>query len=70
MPNEYTVTIKLKRGQLCRLLILLSAHIGTLRYRQGGEDGCCLSSYERIHDELRSQLDKFDAETAKRKGEC
>lgn len=67
MPNEYTVTIKLKRGQLVRILILLAAHIGTLRFKQGITEDKCVSTYERIHDELREQLDRFDEATAKRK---
>ena len=64
-PNEYTITLKLKRGQAVRLLLLLSAHIGTLRFKYPlkyeKEHEKALTGYERIHDEIRAQLDEFDA---------
>lgn len=45
--NAKTVTVKLTRGELCRLLILITG-IGE------GE------SWERLHDKLRDQLEAFD----------
>ena len=45
--NDKTVTVKLTRGELCRLLILITG-IGE------GE------SWKRLHDKLRDQLEAFD----------
>ena len=45
--NDKTVTVKLTRGELCRLLILIT----------GVGEG---ESWKRLHDKLRDQLDAFD----------
>ena len=53
MPNEKTVTIKLTRGELCKLLIALLCF--------NGEDETHL---RKIHDKLRQQLDAHDLREA------
>lgn len=45
--NDKTVTVKLTRGELCRLLILITG--------MGEEE-----SWKRLHDKLRDQLEAFD----------
>ena len=47
MSNDKTINVKLTRGEVCRLLILITG-IGE------GE------SWKRLHDKIRSQLDEFD----------
>lgn len=49
MPNERTVNIKIRRGELCKLLIALLCF--------DGEDE---KHIRKIHDNLRQQLDEFD----------
>ena len=49
MPNERTVTVKLSRGELCRVLIALNA-FNDADHKQ----------LRKIHDKLRDQLHEFD----------
>ena len=45
-PNNKTVNVKVTRGDLCRLLIIL--------------DFCEGETYKKLHDKLKTQLDEFD----------
>lgn len=46
--NDKTVTVKLTRGELCRLLVATAS-----LSRES-------DSWKRLHDKLREQLDAFD----------
>ena len=46
MPNDRTVNVKITRGELCRLLIVLNC--------AGGE------TWKLLHDKLKKQLVAFD----------
>lgn len=47
MPNDRTVNVKVTRGDLCRLLIILTA---------AGEG----ETWKKLHDKLKTQLEEFD----------
>lgn len=53
MPNQRTVTLKLTRGEVCKLLIGLAA-LTQARPESG-------THYQAIHALIRSQLDAHDA---------
>lgn len=55
MINHKTVTVKLTRGELCRLLI------ATTSLSREGE------SWKQLHDKLRNQLDAFDTKLEEKK---
>lgn len=46
-PNDRTVNVKVTRGELCRLLIVLTL---------AGEG----DSWKKLHDKLKTQLEEFD----------
>ena len=52
MPNDRTVNLKLTRGELCRILIILNKLI--ILNLTGGE------AWPLLHDKLKKQLDEFD----------
>ena len=53
-PNDKTVNVKMTRGDLCRLLILIT---------------CCGNgeTWRNLHDKLRTQLEEFDRKQEERK---
>lgn len=51
IPNEKTVTVRMKRGELCRLLVLID------QFQMGSTSA---SSWKALHDKLKIQLENFD----------
>lgn len=59
-PNERTVTLKLKRIEVCRLITACNAAMDC----NGTFDEKTYGIWEDLHDKLREQLINFDVKTS------